>query len=191
MINHIDTISEWTLDEGVRAFIYCTAVFSPPYQSSARCAGCSRKNICAGPFHGFHDLFRRSGFCAWFSTTVCTARLRFISADIEASRLCTLSHFFSTVSGPRGRAAFGTTANRRRTCRFPEPDYRGPCRHRRSCYGRQCIGWINLHGTTGSLSLGVITPSRGGCAMRIRQSFVEKLSMNAVQSLVFSHHSAS
>jgi hypothetical protein len=39
MINKIDTPSEWTLDEGVRAFIYCTAVFSPPYQSSARCAG--------------------------------------------------------------------------------------------------------------------------------------------------------
>ena len=126
MTNQEDTTSEWTLDEGVRAFIYCTAVFSPPYQSSARCAGCSRKNICAGPFHGFHDLFRRSGFCAWFSTTVCTARLRFISADIEASRLCTLSHFFSTVSGPRGRAAFGTTANRRCTCRFPNQTIEDP-----------------------------------------------------------------
>jgi hypothetical protein len=35
MTNQEDTTSEWTLDEGVRAFIYCTAVFSPPYQSSA------------------------------------------------------------------------------------------------------------------------------------------------------------
>ena len=72
-----------------------------------------------------------------------------------------------------------------------EPDYRGPCRHHRSCHGCQCIGCNNLHGTTGGLSLAVIIPSRRRCAMRIRQSFIEKLSMNAVQSLVFSHHGAS